>query len=242
MVQDDVTDSESDAGPSPGTAYERTTGWLGLPGVFLTAATVIFAPWVFARQIGPRSSLPHAVSFLILSFSCAFLSLPFIQETYVYEWDFLAAWLVAAAVYVPLQAGIFCFFDPIGWSRPRAALRFWIVASCYTSAIMMTEFRFGPPRLPIDALLTLLRGEYPSRTITRVDTAGLVMTVQLLLWAISLGVCYGVRLRRERISATVAWPAGAAAALLVIVLYSIVFQHVGQRLYYLLGIDEHFFG
>ena len=32
------------------------------------------------------------------------------------------------------------------------------------------------------------------------------------------------------------------AALLVIVLYSIVFEHIGQRLYYLLGIDDHFFG
>ena len=35
---------------------------------------------------------------------------------------------------------------------------------------------------------------------------------------------------------------GAAAARLVNVLYSLVVQHVGQRLYYLLGIDERFFG
>ena len=237
VTADKSGDATAPAGRLEQTAFERTPGLLGLSAVFVTALTVIFAPWVFARQIGPRSSLPHAVSFFILCLSCTFLNVPFMQETYVYEWDFLPAWIAAVLVYIGLQAGLFTMVDPLGWHRPREALRFWIVAGCYTSAIMMTEICYGPPTVRFADLLSLLRGEISHNPIP-LDAQGIVMTAQLLLWAISVAACYWVRLRRARISRTVAWPAAAMAAIMVVALYSLVFEHVGERLYYLVSISS----
>lgn len=237
VTADKSGDATAPAGRLERTAFERASGLLGLLAVFLTALTVIFAPWIFARQIGPRSSLPHAVSFFTLCVSCAFLSVPFMQETYLYEWDFLLAWIVAVLVYIWLQAGLLTMLDPAGWDRPREALRFWIIAGCYTSAIMMTEICYGPPTVRFADLLSLLRGEISNNPIP-LDRQGVVMTAQLLLWAISVAACYWVRLRRARVSRTVAWPAAAMAAILVVALYALVFEHVGQRLYYLVSVSS----
>ncbi len=223
------------AGPEPPrTAFERASGVLGTLSLFQTALTVIFTPWIFARQIQHRASLPHAFAFFVMCLSMTFLSLPFLQASYVYEWDFLVAWLVGGVACVLIQAALFVPLDPAGWDRPRQAFRYWLVAGCYTSAVMMTEFVYGPPRLPLSDMLE------PLDAANRPPRLGLalrdvVWLLQLTSWIAAVTACYLQRLRRARMSGP--WLAAAAIAtpIALLLLYSAVFEHVGERVYHALG-------
>jgi len=61
-------------------AFEKANRWKKVPAFFITCATVILLPWVFARQITKRVSPVGAAWFVVLCFLGTALSLLFDME------------------------------------------------------------------------------------------------------------------------------------------------------------------
>ena len=75
-------DAAFDAALCPrGPAFELAHGWRSIDALGRTALTVVFAPWVFARQIHAKSSLVHALIFLAVCIAGMFLSIPFMENS-----------------------------------------------------------------------------------------------------------------------------------------------------------------
>jgi len=207
--------------------FERVRGWRKVPGFFVTWATVLFAPWIFARQIVQRSSAAHAAVFLVVCFASTLLAFFF-----GCGWPTFAAWLTTAAIYIVLQAIGLSLLDVSGWREPLATLRFWLLAGCYTSAVMTTEFAPGPPFFDGGALHYVLSlsvaGWLRELQNARPYAVG---ALQMILWVAALGSCYYARLRCRRWPVSLVLPAAVAIALGTLAAYAMAFEHIGRHLY-----------
>jgi hypothetical protein len=133
-----------------------------------------------------------------------------------------------------VQAGALALVDPAGWVRPGEAFRFWLIVGCYTSAVMMTEFVYGPPRLTLSGMVEMLDpANRPPRFVVTAEM--IVWSLQMAAWTAVMTACHVRRLRRARLGGL--WVAAAALATPagLVVLYAAVFEHVGERLYYAIG-------
>lgn len=214
----------------PRIAFERARGWRKVPGFFVTALTVLFAPWLFARQIVARVSALHAFTFLGACLASTLLSYLFGAET-----PLLSAWLVTAALYIPAQATLFALLDFLNWRRPLASLRFWLLAGCYTSAVMLTEFAWAPPLLLMGELWRLVRYGEASSLFWRDFPDLLVPSAQMVLWLAGLACCARERAKRAGAPAPLGAASGILAWLAALVLYAVFVQEVGYRLYDVVG-------
>jgi len=215
----------------PWIAFERARGWRKVPAFVVTWATVLFAPWIFARQIAQRVSWRRGLAFAGICFAGTSLAYAFDME-----WEVHVAWLSAAGACVLLQALWLSLLDPGLWQRPRETLRFWLLAGCYTSAVMPTEAALGPPLLGISELLELVQGQWPGGWLLffpfqSLSVGSVVWGVQMMLWLWALLFCH-----RRRLKDIIRWrPAIAAVAFGVgvslIFLYAAVVQLVGMRVY-----------
>ena len=212
-------------GPPPTIAFERARGWGKLRGFLLTWLTVLFAPWIFARQairrLGTRNGLLFgAVCFLLTG--CAFVS--------DMDLNFWAAWLCTALLYVVFQVVLLSLLDWSGWRRPAETLRFWLLISCYASAVMLTEFIYGPPQLILEEIWDFVRARnrssWPDMFNPSIHTA--VYWTQLIVWSACLGACYAARLRRKSHSPALIWSMTALMILSMILLYATTVQFVGM--------------
>jgi hypothetical protein len=213
------------AANAPRIAFERARGWRKIPAFFATWATVLFAPWVFARQIVQRVSLIHALSFAIVCFAGTFSAMIVGPGL-----DFMTTWLLTAAIYIVLQAVLLTLVDASGWRRPLGSLRFWLLVGCYTSAVMLTEVLYGPPELMLSDLVDALSGRDLPRILRlsgRTWSAA-VMWTQLLLWAAAVGCCYHARLRQRWSGIAMPLIATALVALALVLLYGAVVEHIGE--------------
>jgi hypothetical protein len=208
--------------------FERARGWRKVPGFFVTWATVLFAPWIFARQAVQRVRTAHALAFGAVCFGSTLLAPLFDCDRAT-----LAAWLTTAAIYIVLQMAWLSLLDPSGWREPLATLRLWLLVGFYTSAVMTTEFVWGPPPFDVRALGVALSfdverwlGEVASFRLPHV-----VCAVQLVLWVVGLGCCCYARLRRRRWPKLLTVSAAIAVALGTLAAYAYVFDHIGGRLY-----------
>jgi hypothetical protein len=190
----------------PTIAFERASSWRKLPALVLTWATVLFTPWIFARQIVVRVSVGHAVVFAVICFGIVMTRL-------VDDWSdrpTYFAWLATGVVYIGLQAALLTLLDPHGWRTPWAALRFWLLAGCYTSAVVPTEVLSGPPLIGISDLDDM------ARDLLELDWIGDVeawfVVGQMTLWLLGLACIYVARLRRRH------FPRPLAALLLLFVI------------------------
>jgi hypothetical protein len=199
--------------------FERVHGWRKVPGFFVTWATVLFAPWVFARQWIRRVSAVHAVAFGAVCFGSTSVALLFGCER-----AFLATWLTTAVIYIVLQAVCLSLLDVSGWRRPFATLRLWLLVGCYTSAVMMTEFVQGPPHLTLWDLRASTGEMY------RLSTESVTYWAQIGVWVIGLVCCYVQRLRRKHASLCLVALAAVFMASSIVALYAATIEYIGVRL------------
>jgi len=211
----------------PRIAFERARRWRKLPAFWVTWATVLFAPWVFARQIVQRVSWRHGLVFGAICF--AGTALAYINDL---DADFHATWLSTALIYILFQTVWLAVLDPAVWRRPGETLRFWFLAGCYTSAVMVTEIVCGPPPLFLTELwdfVTTGRADSWFDELFEFDVDALVYWAQLFLWILALCCIYAKRVaKRPGTSLAVIWTVVVGASLLV--LYGATVQWIGARL------------
>lgn len=206
-------------------AFERARRWRKVPMFVVTWATVMFAPWVFARQIVVRVGFGHAAAFGGVCFLSTLATL-FAGA----EMCFIAAWLTAAVVYILLQALLLSVLDFAGWRRLLRTARFWLLVSFYTSAVMMTEFAYGPPMVLFSDLLRIYTGRAPAnmfRDMFDVSLPSAVLWAQLIIWLVGLGCCFYVRQRRRWRPVGWALIYAVLACVVLFNLYAAVVQYIG---------------
>jgi hypothetical protein len=208
--------------------FERVRGWRKVPGFFVTWATVLFAPWIFARQAVRRMSTWHAIAFAAVCFGATCLAVP-IEGA---DAQFMATWLTTAVAYVLIQAVCLTAVDVSGWRQPQSTMRFWLLAGCYLSAIMPTGILAGPPPLPVSEL-----GEFFGTGSLRslflamngAPDERVIWWVQMLVWLVGPACCYYARLRQRRWPAIIVLLASILITLGVFVLYALVLEYIGLR-------------
>jgi hypothetical protein len=227
------------AGPAP-IAFERARGWRKIPAFFVTAVTVLFAPWIFARQATVRVGAGHALLFGLICFAAtplALLASPGARDVWI-------AWVVTAAVYLPVQALWLSWWDPQYRGKPRRTWWFWLLLGGYTSAVMLSEVLTGPPMVLLGDVLCVTTGsesgyrvleQFYSRasSITpwfpqmyECSATALIGWAQVGVWLAGLACCVAARGRRsggrvKRVLRVV------LAALGTFVLYAAAAQYLG---------------
>lgn len=214
----------------PQIAFERACGWRKLPALALTWATVVFAPWVFARQAVRRIDTQHALAFGVVCFASTLVSLPRGAKH-----EFLAAWLLTAAICILAQALLLGIVDVSGWRAPFRSLHFWLLIGCYTSAVMATEFIGGPPPASTGDLWNFVHdGGWAHGGLSPwgIPTAReIVWWAQIVVWLAGLVCCYWARMRRATRSKVMLLPEILIVAAALLWLYASLVEHVGPRLY-----------
>jgi hypothetical protein len=194
----------------------------------LTWVTVLFAPWIFARQIVQRVRWQHAFVFGAICF--AGTSLGYLSGM---DAEFQATWLCTAMVYILIQTVWLAVLDPEVWQRNTDTLRFWFLVGCYTSAVMLTEIVFGPPPLFLIDLWDLLTTGQVDTFLNEIFDFGLDSVVwwsQLCLWLVALCCVYARRVSRRPASRrAVVWTVLVGASLLL--LYAAIVQGIGVSLF-----------
>ncbi len=234
----DWEDVRRAADPTPTIAFERARGRHRVPAFLWTALTVLFAPWVFARQVVRRARLRSALGFAALCLAATALSL-------LFDWapDVYVVWMVTAAAYLPVQALALSLLDVPGWSQPLRALRFWLIVGGYTCAVMVPEIYTGPPLLTFRDLWLQLDwhfigtpGAAPTAqwrfapTLWEGSLDALIGWSQLGLWLAGPACCMYARWRtarqprlRSAVAALLVVPAGLG-------LYAVAVEFVGLPL------------
>ena len=205
---------------APQIAFERARGWRKIPGFLETWATVLFAPWVFARQAVVRISAWHALVFGAVCFASTFGAM-FAGA----DLDFMATWLVTAAIYLPLQAAGLSILEAPGWRKLLRSLGFWLCVGGYTCAVMPTEVVIGPPPLGVSHLRSLCEGRLELHVPGDWPKV-VVVGFQLALWLWGLACLYLARVRPRR-SAAVAWLLTLLAVPVLLVLYCVAYELIG---------------
>jgi hypothetical protein len=223
----------------PTIAFERSRGWRKVPAFVVTWATILFAPWVFARQAVTRASGWHALVFGVFCF------VP-VTARYLWEWQDGEIWLVwvgTAVVYILLQAMVLTTLDWSGWRHPLASLRFWVIIGGYTSAIIATEWVIGPPLLEFADLRSwVVRLLTPPLTLP--PLYGKIFAwpgfgssidahfgwITLCLWLAGLACVYARRLRRSGVSSLIVWLAIPFAMVGLLMLYAFCMEWIGGNI------------
>lgn len=218
------------AANAPRIYFERARRWRKVPAFFVTWATVLFAPWIFARQAVERVGGWHGLAFGAVCFASTFAA-----TLSGADLSTMAAWLTTALIYLPLQTVLISLLDASGWRRPLGTLRFWLLTGCYTSAVMATEFAYEPPPVAVSDLWQVLRGQSPSiwsltGAMYRFSLDSVVCWTQMVVWLLGLGACYFARLRIRRWRVAVVLPATLLMVLAVFILYATVYEHIGVPL------------
>lgn len=208
----------------PAIAFERARGWRKLPAFFLTAATVLLAPWVFARQMQHRASLRHAAVFFVLCF------VPALARAIADRDDYFNVWLVTAAECVLIEALLLWALERLFVGTWNSSLRRWLCAGGYTTAVVLTESLTYPPALMLSELIEWLAGprrgwvhisfiyeQEPARTMHALQVAGWIVP---LVWVLM------VRLRRAgrtRMAIALLTP---VVVVLLLLLYTLICEYV----------------
>lgn len=208
---------------SPQIDFERLGGSRRVQGFVQTWFTIVLLPWRFARQADRSIGCPHALGFGALCFLGATTAVFFGCDGIT-----LISWLSAALAQIVVQALLLTALDFAHWHELRRSLGFWLAVGGYTSAIMLTEIRDGPPIFPFNELVAMLL-DYPR--VLRVWDTDVIAYVQMGSWLLVLSILLAFRTTH---SGWTRVPLALAAAALLFVLYTITVEHVGKRFYLLL--------
>ncbi len=217
-------------------AFERARGRKKIVGFIQTWLAVLFAPWLFSRQAIQRVDLRHALAFL----GVCTLTTPL---CFVFDADFStwAAWTATALLYILTQTFLLAGFEALlhGWRNE--SLHFWLCASCYTSAVMATEWPTGPPLASFDTLMGVLSGalagENPfPRFLAVIDNSPWLLSwLQVGLWLLGVTCCLQARLRSRLSSRLLRTLLLAAFIPLSFALYAVFVEKIGVMLWDLFG-------
>ncbi len=212
------------AGRGPAIAFERAPGWRKMPAFFVTAATVILTPWVFARQMQRGASLAHAAAFFLLCF------VPALVRAIADRDDYFNVWLVTAAECVLVEALLLWGLERLFVGPWNSNLRCWLCAGGYTTAVVLTESLTGPPALLLSELIASLAGRpqgwihvsfiyerEPTRTFHALQVAGWIVP---LVWVLV------ARLRRAGSSRSMITLLTPAVIVLLLTLYVLMCEYV----------------
>jgi hypothetical protein len=181
----------------PQIAFERAAGARRIPAFIVTWLTVLFMPWVFARQAVRRISARWGLLFAAVCFAGTASAL--LIDYYPGVW---AAWMFVAALYILAQTLCLTLLDARSLPTLVDSARFWLAVSGYTSAITLTEV-LSPPLLTLDDLVAFTTGQwhripsYDSPYLFQPTWAALINWTQLTLWLAGIGCCFYAR-RRAR--------------------------------------------
>jgi len=210
----------------PAIAFERARGARKLPAFLVTWLTVMFAPWVFARQAAGRIDGRHALAFGGACFAFTWLAMiDALVGSGGADLSFMIAWGTAALAQILAQTLVLYAIDVPHHRPARASLGFWLAIGGYTSAVMTTEIFHGPPPLEWDMLLKPPLSPAAGRMLSPAFEL-VAHGVPMLLWLAGLACVVFTRIRR-------AWGAHLAggmallAVALVYVLSIAVVQWVG---------------
>lgn len=203
--------------------FEVAVGWRLIPAFLLTALMSLFAPLRLARRTVPAFRNARALWFGGICFAATFLAM--ISGA---DWEFMAAWMCAAVVCVLTQALLLTLLDRDAMNGFGAAYLHWIGVGGWTSAVMLTEFYWGPPRLLLSDIAEFVRDPRLPHAVP--DLEELVLTSQVFIWAASVALCFVVHRGKHW---TGVWRVAVWLFLLAacIVLYGAVVEHVGMRVY-----------
>ncbi len=225
------------AGSGPRIAFERCTGAGRLRGLLETWVQVVFVPWVFARQAVGGFGLRHAVVFLaicLLGPAIGCIRAP---------WQMNLAWGLTALLYIAIQTPLLAALErfPGGLDAVErdhlpmpSGLRFWLGISCYTSAVMLTEWYYGPPPLLLRDLAGVLWKSQRTLVFSELfswQLAAIVCWTQLAVWCLAMGCVFAARIRGPRMPERRRLLLSCAIGLLSLVLYAAVVEHIGMNLY-----------
>lgn len=211
----------------PVIAFESTSGWRRLLAFAQTAATVLFAPWIFARQSVQRMNWRDGLLFGACCFVAALLSLVFGADV-----AFLVAWVATGVIYIAVQALVLSALDVPHWRDGAKSYLFWLGIGGYTSAVVVTEIFEGPPRIELSSIVDLLRGG--PRGLFRAPSEPLVHWTQMAIWLTGLICIYVARLRAKGTARVLVIAGIVTLAVLTYVMYALAIEHVGMRIYGLL--------
>ncbi|MCH7872501.1 MAG: zf-TFIIB domain-containing protein [Planctomycetes bacterium] len=200
--------------------FESAAGWRRVPAFGLTWLTVMFAPWVFARQARGHIGLPHALLFGVVCFAFTLFSFLFDADLTT-----LATWLSTALIYLIFQTTFLTLIEPSGWRFPLRTSRFWALIGCYTSAVMCTEFVHGPPLLAISEVAKFVLGR-------QADWPDWLGWLQLGLWLMGPACCYFARMRRAGADRFSAGAASCLIAVCLFLLYGATVEYIGVNWLY----------
>ncbi len=180
----------------PVIAFERASGRRKALGFLQTWLTALFVPWWFAQQAIRRVDPRHALAFLGVCLASDLLC-------FVFDADFptWAAWMTTAMLYILAQTLLLTGFEALLRGPRVESLRFWFCASCYTSAVMATEWYLGPPLASfvefVSALRDALAGVNPLLPLFDVidNSPVVVHWTQVGLWLLGVTCCLAARLR-----------------------------------------------
>ncbi len=213
------------AAGEPAIAFEAARGWRKLPAFVQTVATVLLTPWTFARQIQQRVSAIHAAAFFALCF------VPPGVVCLVEREPYFLPWVLTAAVCVVLEALLLWTLECVARTRYGAALRLWLCAGCYTTAVVATEFYLGPPVLFVTDMLEPLvardLGTYQASFYYSDTPERVIYAAQIALWLTGLLWLLVARARRRGMTAARCVILASFATIGLILLYACVYQYVG---------------
>lgn len=228
----DWSDPRLRAEGRPRIAFERGRTTAGRVGGFVaTWLTVMFLPWVFARQAAARVRVRDGLAFAGLCF--AFTPLIRLVDS---GWEMWGAWMVTAAAYLPIQAGVLSLLDREFWRRPGRAFAFWVAVSGYTSAVVATECLSGPPIILLRDLLHALGGNALTPSYSAMMPQMFMWTSEAVLawlqmgwWLTGMLCCIGFRARANGHDLSTVIVLLLAAALLLPALYGGVLETIGAQ-------------
>ena len=212
--------------------HEKARGWDHVPAFFVTWATVLFTPWIFARQAVGRISVKLGLIFGILCFVPMTIRYIFegVDPSYF-------AWISAAAVYVVAQSLLMVLLDPHGWRKPKETVLFWLAIGGYTSAIVVTECIYPAPLLSAGELWEFYSDLFAGK-VGLTELYNLVESpwtlfgwLQVIIWLIGLALCYAARLRAAGVSKGKRILASAFGVFLLINLYALCIDPIGTTFF-----------
>ncbi len=222
------------AAREPAIAFERARGLWKLPAFVETAACVLLTPWSFARQIQQHFSLVHAGVFFLLCFVPPGIVCLLERETY------FLPWILTALACVVLEAVMLWTLEGLARTRHGPALRFWLAAGGYTTAVVATEFYLGPPVLFFTDLFELVTRHKVDDFQASFFYSGLpevaIYAAQIALWIAALVWILVARARRRGMAPPRCAVLACSAVVLLVLLYAAAFQYIGWAIVW--GLDR----
>lgn len=215
-----------------GVAFEKARTIRGFVSSFvLTWLTVLFAPWVFARQALRRVTIARGLLFGAICFLSTL-------GGYFHEpgWDMIIAWVVTAAIYAPVQTLALSLADVRFYARRRATLAFWLAVTGYTSAIMIVESIVGgPPLILLYDIMYEIFGIGSAGNVSVPQTyqwtweAGLSWAM-FAAWLVGLACCFAARARANGLSGSTILVITPLIVVGLAALYTFALQFIGAPL------------